>query len=195
LTPTYGEGAVLDFSLDDDIMIPNTALQQLGIDIFANHHYDTWVLFTMQARVDNNSCGDAMAEWLNPLFSLYNHSCEPNLRWTTQEDHRTIVVKAARDLVAEEQLFVGYDASISDQPLEVRRKRLWRWLDGPCCCTRCTREEKEGLAGKLKTDAVGNVVSPDMGKVDEQTGVGEEEGERQVPVELYLCSSPSKAET
>jgi hypothetical protein len=181
LTPTYSENRVLNFSLENDVVIPNTALQQLGIDIFANTDYDTWVLFTMQARVDNNSCGDPMTDCLNPLFSLYNHSCEPNLRWTTQEDHRTIVVKAARDLVAGEQLFVEYDSYMSDQPLEIRRKRLWRWLEGPCCCVRCVREEKDRLAGNWKPSATGNEDGGVIRRVDEKMEFGDELGGWQVP--------------
>ena len=143
LTPTYAEDKVESFSLQNDIVTPNEALQRFGIDIFANLNYDTWVLFTIQARAFNNSCGDPMSESLNPLFSLFNHSCEPNVEWTTTEDHRTIKVKARRNIDGGEQLLVEYDQFIRNQPLEARRKRMMRWLDGPCLCTRCIREERE----------------------------------------------------
>lgn len=94
LTPTYHEDKVDTFVLLNDIAIPNKALQQFGVDIFANLHYDTWVLMTIQARVLNNSCGDLMAESLNPLFALFNHSCEPNVEWSaTAEDHRTSTLR------------------------------------------------------------------------------------------------------
>jgi len=55
LTPTYRQKAVRIFTLEHDIAIPNDMLQQFGVDIFANHSFDTWVLFTLQARVENNS--------------------------------------------------------------------------------------------------------------------------------------------
>jgi len=37
-----------------DLEVLNDCLTQFGVDIFANHAYDTWVLFTVQARVLNN---------------------------------------------------------------------------------------------------------------------------------------------
>ena len=145
LTPTYHEDESWTeaFQLKQDYVVPNEALRQFGVDIFANPNYDTWVLFTMQARIANNSCGDPIADCLNPLFSLFNHSCEPNVEWTSSEDHRTIRVTAGTDIEQGEQLFVDYNGFMRDQPLEVRRKHLWKWLDGPCRCSRCMREEKQ----------------------------------------------------
>ena len=155
LTPTYREDKIDGFSLHSDIGIPNEALQRFGVDVFANHNYDTWVLFTIQARVNNNSCGDPMAESLNPLFALFNHSCEGNVHWGIREDHRTIMVKAKRDIKEGEQLLVEYDQFMEDQPLEIRRKRMRRWLDGPCQCTRCVREEEDQkqAGGKARRDS------------------------------------------
>ena len=154
LTPTYHDDRVDTFVLLNDIAIPNKALQQFGIDIFANLNYDTWVLLTIQARVLNNSCGDLMAESLNPLFALFNHSCEPNVEWSaTAEDHRTILVRARRNIRKGEQLLVEYDQFMRDQPLEVRRKRMFRWLARPCQCERCVTEEEE-LKGRVRVDEV-----------------------------------------
>ncbi|KAK3716034.1 hypothetical protein LTR37_006764 [Vermiconidia calcicola] len=114
LTPTYREDKMNVYSLLHDFTLPNEALQRFGIDIFANHNFDTWVLFTIQARVLNNSCGDPIAECLNPLFCLFNHSCEPNVLWTTAEDHRTIRVRAARNL----QEAVSHEAKADDAVVE-----------------------------------------------------------------------------
>ena len=173
LIPTYRNNSTHReiFALEDDIAIPNKALQQFGIDIFANHNYDTWILFTIAARVANNSCGSPIAECLNPLFSLFNHSCEPNVEWSTSGDHRTILVKAGMDIKAGEQLFVQYNNFVSEEPLEVRRKAMERWLDGPCQCTRCVREEREqkaaradgsvGVEGTAKWDVMEKAVFPE----------------------------------
>jgi hypothetical protein len=180
LTPTYSENKVHDFDLQLDVVILNRALQKLGVDIFANAAFDTWVLFTIEARIDNNSCGDPMTTSLNPLFCLFNHSCEPNVNWTTQEDHRTIVVKGARDIKKGEQLFVEYDGFMADQPLENRRKRMWRWLDGPCQCVRCVREERERMDGKWKRDSL-VASNGDDGKVNKVVGTGEKHGSWDVP--------------
>jgi hypothetical protein len=154
LTPTYHEDKVDTFVLLNDITIPSKALQQFGIDIFADLNYDTWVLLTIQARVLNNSCGDLMAECLNPLFALFNHSCEPNVEWSaTAANHRTILVRARCNIRKGEQLLVEYDQFMRDQPLEVRRKRMFRWLSRPCQCTRCVREEEE-KKGDTRVDEV-----------------------------------------
>ena len=154
LTPTYHEDMVERFVLLNDIAIPNKALQSFGIDIFADHNYDTWILLTIQARILNNSCGDPMAESLNPLFALFNHSCEPNVEWSsTANNHQTILVRARRNIRKGEQLLVEYDQFMRDQPLEVRRKRMYRWLDGPCQCLRCVAEEAEKRSEvRIKSD-------------------------------------------
>jgi hypothetical protein len=153
LTPTYHRQYPKPFRPSTDIEIPNEALQQFGIDIFANPHYDSWVLFTLAARLRNNSWSSPVAAALNPLFSLFNHSCEPNVEWQTRKDHRTIDLSISRDVVAGEQLFVEYDGFMHDSPLEDRRARLAKWIDGPCLCTRCVREERTALVLSLQRAA------------------------------------------
>lgn len=70
------------FSLKQDIDIPMRALQQFGIDIFADLEWDSWVIFTIARRQENNQCGDAVSAAVMGLFSLFNHSCEPNVGWS-----------------------------------------------------------------------------------------------------------------
>ena len=95
---------------------------------------------------------------MSPLFSLFNHSCEPNVAWKVQEDNTTMVLKADRDVREGEQLFVGYDSFVRDQSLATRRKRLKKWLDDDCRCSRCLREEAELAAGKQSsTNGTGHV--------------------------------------
>ena len=60
-----------------------------------------------------------------------------------QEDETTIVVSVDRDVKKGEQLFVMYDGFMQKHGLETRRKRLKRWLDDDCQCSRCVREEAE----------------------------------------------------
>jgi len=148
--PTYHRQKRQRFSVQFDIVIPNEALQQFGIDVYADLRYDTWVLFAISARLDNNSWSNPSCASLNPLFSLFNHSCEPNVHWSSSRDHRTIKITASRDLVKGEQLFVEYDSFEHDKPVAQRRKRLARWIDGPCLCMRCVREEREIGVGKLE---------------------------------------------
>jgi hypothetical protein len=146
LTATYHRQTAKTFRLDRDFVIINDSLELFGVDIFANQNYDTWVLFTISARLSNNSWTNPMSVSLNPLFSLFNHSCEPNLDWETQRDHRTVVMRVSKNVRAGEQLFVEYDGFEHDKPVNERRQRLARWIDGLCMCSRCVREEQALLA-------------------------------------------------
>lgn len=154
LTATYHRQQAKTFRLEHDIVVINDALQQFGIDIFANQNYDTWVLFTISARLSNNSWTNPMAAGLNPLFSLFNHSCDPNVEWRTQKDHRTVVMRVSKDVVEGEQLFVEYDGFVHDDPVGERRQRLARWIDGPCMCSRCVLEEETLLRGPSDDDHI-----------------------------------------
>lgn len=145
MTPNYPKDVVAKFSLATDIAIPNEALTQFGIDIFADHNYDTWVLFTITARAHNNSCGDPTADLISPLFSLFNHSCSPNVNWSIADDHQSVTLQLQKSVSKDEQLFVRYDGYIDDLPLNERRESMWRWLDGPCQCERCVAEERSFL--------------------------------------------------
>ena len=142
LTATYHRQDAKTFRLERDFTIVNDALELFGVDIFANQNYDTWVLFTLSARLSNNSWTNPMSVSLNPLFSLFNHSCEPNVDWATKKDHRTVVMRVSRDVVAGEQLFVEYDGFEHGKSVYERRERLARWIDGLCMCSRCVREEQ-----------------------------------------------------
>lgn len=70
LTPSYRSTVYKSFCLEKDITILMEVLQNFGIDIFANHNFDTWVLFEIHARVINNSWSDPLATCVSPLFSL-----------------------------------------------------------------------------------------------------------------------------
>ncbi|KAH9826024.1 SET (Su(var)3-9, Enhancer-of-zeste, Trithorax) domain [Teratosphaeria destructans] len=143
LTATYRRGRPRLFSLNHDIAIPNDCLQQWGVDIFANPHFDTWVLFTVHARVRNN-CWDGMIHnGVSPLFSLFNHSCDANVEWSTcLEDYTTIELTTARHIRKGEQLCVNYDEFALGKPLAERRERLRHWFDGDCVCRKCVGDEE-----------------------------------------------------
>jgi hypothetical protein len=153
LTAAYHRQDARTFHLDRDFAIVNDALEQFGIDIFANQEYDTWVLFTISARLHNNSWTNPIAVSLNPLFSMFNHSCDPNAEWNTQKDHRTVIMRTSRDVVKGEQFFVEYDSFVHDEAVGERRQRLARWIDGPCMCHRCVLEE-QALLRRQSDDAL-----------------------------------------
>ncbi|KAF2858198.1 hypothetical protein K470DRAFT_221698 [Piedraia hortae CBS 480.64] len=155
LTPNYYQLQPGRFQADYDIELPVSWLQRCGMDIFAaitKQNYDTWVLFTLWARISNNSWSDPIHTGLQPLFSFFNHSCEPNASWSVvPHDHTTLHVVAARDISAGDQIFIHYAGYNSDDMCQVRRKTLRRWFGGDCLCTRCVREEKEARLEDPKT--------------------------------------------
>lgn len=143
LTACYPKNECREISLDGSLRTWNETLQRIGVDIFAAQTYDSWVLYTVDARIDNNSWSNQGLAGLNSLFSIFNHSCEPNIDWTLEKDRKTIRLIANRDVGKGEQLFVIYDGSLTHANLATRRESLWRWLNGPCQCTRCQREEAD----------------------------------------------------
>lgn len=54
LTPLYDEHLNRRWSLSNNIVMPIKILQQLGIDIYTDSRYDTWILQTLWARILTN---------------------------------------------------------------------------------------------------------------------------------------------
>jgi len=87
LTPSYGgpSASLIIFNYVNHVVEPISILQKLGIDVFANARYDTWVLQTIRCRLQNNKhgqtldgvCGTAVSD----LYSMFNHSCDANVDW------------------------------------------------------------------------------------------------------------------
>lgn len=142
-------GPAVDFT--ELIVNPTRILQTLGVDIFADHRYNTWVLFSALYRLKNNQSADAIIHNRAiaasiPSMTLLNHSCEPNVRatWTEQAYGRLELI-ATRDIKEGEKLLRNYvplKMADGDWPRQKRQKLLSEVLGGPCGCTRCGREER-----------------------------------------------------
>ena len=82
LTAMYDGKKHQPFDCETNIIGAFKMLTSLGIDIFANHNFDTWVLQSLRARIGNNSREYSIDGHthiaINPLFSFFNHSCDPN---------------------------------------------------------------------------------------------------------------------
>ena len=147
-------GKIRRWTLRHNIVNPNRILKRLGIDIFQDLRFDTWVLQNVESRLMNNShshrtnsCRNVVA--VNYLFSFLNHSCEPNAKWgTTQNgggatahDSTTLSVIAMKPIKKGQEICIDY-AGVSRAPKKAdRQERLITWFpDGVCECTRCQRE-------------------------------------------------------
>lgn len=94
------------------------------------------------------------------LYSMFNHSCEPNITWecggevnftgfsrergrTAELDNEVVAVKKG-----EECLSHYCDISLD---YSERQEHAWGPLGGRCSCARCVKEEREEAAGLMSS--------------------------------------------
>jgi hypothetical protein len=144
-------GITTRFSLKKHIIEPNECLQRIGVDIFRDFRYDTWVLRMLSARVDSNMRGHVFDEAqgsslmlaVHRDYSFFNHSCEPNVDVSAGDGDQTaaIYLSATRKIRKGEELFISY---LDEDQLELgyyeRKKLLESWTGGRCECVRCAKE-------------------------------------------------------
>ncbi|KAL3418843.1 WD and tetratricopeptide repeat protein [Phlyctema vagabunda] len=153
LTPTYdmAEPQLIIFNFATHIATPLQTLQALGVDVFARAEYDTWVLHTMRCRLQNNKHGQtldgAIGTAVNPLYSMFNHSCEPNVDWRHDARSSTVTMFAERDVAPGHELLISYIrgrellAPAGVLPRPQRAAMLMTWFGMDCRCARCEREK------------------------------------------------------
>jgi hypothetical protein len=77
---TYGNRFI--FGLKPNVILHTMVLGQLGIDIYANRNYDTWVIQIFITRLETNSSGGPKCgrflRGIQPNHSFMNHSSAPN---------------------------------------------------------------------------------------------------------------------
>lgn len=147
LTPNRGGPETHAFNYHDHIIYPNQLLTKQVIDVYSNHHWDTWVLLTIRRRIDNNDRGQ-FVHGVYPNVAMFNHSCKPNVSddedagGGDMEGRAVLHLRARRDVEKGEELFIRYTGDEEDG-LEERRYALMHWLGRDCRCGRCVREERE----------------------------------------------------
>ena len=147
--------SVVRFSLKRDIAEPNQALQRLGVNVFNDLSFDTWVLRTVAGRLETNNrhvsldtpylngSEETYMLAINPLFSFLNHSCEPNVEVIIDDEHQnsTVLLRAKRKLRKDEELFISYlDEDQLRTGYEERAEALKALTGGACNCSKCRRE-------------------------------------------------------
>ena len=151
LTSQYKQDTT-EWSLSGNIDRTQRILLQLGIDIFADVRYDTWVLQTIWSRIITNKLavagfGGRQIYIVGSFWCFFNHSCEPNvvlcqMETTTGNDVRASVsiACAARPITKGEELFISYIDQVG-QSRNLRQRSLRGWLPEGCRCTKCGRGE------------------------------------------------------
>ena len=146
------------WSFAGDVTVPMQILEQLGVDVFADQRFDTWVIRTIWSRLMINKFGYELDDGarnivsVKPLTSFFNHSCEPQLVYDDAARESTIRIVAGQDIKKGEELYLSYIGPCEGWPLEVRRDKLSSWFGGDCQCTRCMREEKEPVVEEEEED-------------------------------------------
>ena len=166
LTPAYSmpEPQLIIFNFADHIMTPILTLRELGVDIFANSLYDTWVLHTIRYRIQNNKHGATLDGFvgsaISPLYSMFNHSCKPNVDWRHDEHNSTVMLFATKDIEEGEEMCISYIKGVDMGRIE-RQKALMTWLGMDCACARCLEEtaaEGNEMENDLENGTKGNGV-------------------------------------
>ncbi len=149
LTPAYNIDHLIIFNFADHIITPIRILQELGINVFTNTSYDTWVIHTMRCRLQNNKHGQTLDELqgtaVNPLYSMFNHSCAPNIGWEQEGNTSSLRLFAERSIAEGEELFISYIKPL-DMEWAERQQALMAWLGMDCECERCKEEKQSGNA-------------------------------------------------
>lgn len=147
LTPAYGfkEPNLIIFNFQDHIMTPISILETLGINVFTNPLYDTWVLHTIKCRLQNNKHGQTLGDWpgtsISGLYSMLNHSCSPNVDWRHDSASSEVTMFTTRDCKKGEELCISYiGATWNAMPVKDRRKKLMGWFGMACRCEKCVDE-------------------------------------------------------
>ena len=151
----------LPFSFDQNIRLPFHMLERMNIDIFASPHYDVWVFNTLYAKFRGTASArlsgakkGARARGpevcaVHALWSLANHSCDPNVRWEWTQAMEFEVReervgwkgktgRATAGIRKGEEILSHY----CDIELGVNDRRAWASgaLGGDCMCERCKWE-------------------------------------------------------
>ncbi len=155
LTPAYGfkEPKLIIFNFEDHIQVPISILQTLGVNIFTNPLYDTWVLHTIRCRVQNNKHGQTLSDWpgtsISGLYSMLNHSCDPNVDWRHNTGSSAVTLFATRNCKKGEELHISYIGSEGNSlTVARRREKLLGWFGMDCRCEKCVREAEIEKAKK-----------------------------------------------
>ncbi|KAI9865457.1 MAG: hypothetical protein M1813_002347 [Trichoglossum hirsutum] len=141
LMPSYESDHPSGWIMQGNVIMPIKILQALGVEVFADLRYDTWVIQTLWWRCKNNLSAnletDTPIAALNPYSSFVNHSCEPNVFWLSTQSS-TLELRALRRIKKGEELYISY--LTSGMPKKERRIWLNQWLGRDCACPKCERE-------------------------------------------------------
>lgn len=108
------------WSLETRVITPLKILHMLGVDIFADKCFDTWILETLWQRFRFNAVGGLGEDneyecWVDGSYAMFNHSCEdPSMLCILHADSGfKFQCRAERDIKKGEEVFVCYINELS----------------------------------------------------------------------------------
>ncbi|KAL2072158.1 hypothetical protein VTL71DRAFT_11501 [Oculimacula yallundae] len=141
----HNDTSNMTWSFNGMVSGPITALQVLGVDVFADLRFDTWVLLTMWSRIRNNCMTADISvpnKSLSPSYSWFNHSCSHNAERTVAKSGLAcdMEMRALKTIQRGEEIFVTY---ISEETLALKKAErhaaLRAWFGAACMCQRCLK--------------------------------------------------------
>jgi len=146
LKPQYRLRRPMYFNYHANIVVPFRILESLGVDIFSDARFDTWVLHTIVLRLNNNQHGGDFGRGdktmaLSPLYSLFNHSCAPNVVYRNVDGGTTVEMVAERNIGIGEELCISYMSDVGRRPRAERQALMEAWIGGECQCDRCSEAQ------------------------------------------------------
>jgi hypothetical protein len=150
----------LPFSFHANILLPIHILEKMDVNIFTTSHlYGTWVSNTLYAKFRGTASarqgrdGRPEIAAVHPLWSLANHSCEPNVTWEWQGAMKLWVrqervkwlgkSESTPAIIPKGQEIMSHYCDI-ELPVKERREWAAGALGGLCRCERCVWEAKQG---------------------------------------------------
>lgn len=156
LKPNNDSVVPSSFRLSYNIIAPLQILETLDVDTFANLNFDSWALQTVIMRIEDNmvhkqTLGDLRYRIIDPLFSMFNHSCTPSASYRYEGGGTAMTVEAIRDIKKGEEICLSYVEPW--MPDKERKDELWKRVGGLCGCMSCQRERlAEAIALRCKRE-------------------------------------------
>ena len=155
LKANYDNVSPSKFTLFDNIVAPIQILETLGVDVFTDLNFDSWALQTLIMRIERNrvskkTLGNREYSTVDPLFSIFNHSCMPSAAFEFIGGSTETIVKAVRNINKDEEICKSYvDIRL---PEMVRREMIWRGIGKLCDCLRCRLERQADERQRFRDD-------------------------------------------
>ncbi|KAI9674521.1 MAG: hypothetical protein M1817_001859 [Caeruleum heppii] len=160
-----GMGRRFPFSWAANIVVPFDILETLGVNIYRELDFDTWVIQRVIRKLMINAVPwgphrrpsprrddgteivdqeDTPSLYLHTGFSLFNHACgstaNASWRWDTDKGiPNRIVVVADRDLAQGEEVRINY---FPDDAGKGPSSKSWKLFGRACDCEKCSLEEE-----------------------------------------------------